>query len=57
MVYNSWNKIDLNPCMLLFDDNKVKIARKPGKKQKKNPVGCNGEAKRWKGNKRSVQRR
>ena len=36
--------------MLLFDDNRVKMARKPGKKQKENPVGCTGERKRWKGN-------
>ena len=27
-------------CLLLSDDNKVKMARKPGKKQKENPVGC-----------------
>ena len=26
--------------VLLFDDNKVKMARKPGKKRKENPVGC-----------------
>ena len=25
------------------DDNKVKMARKPGKKQKENPVGCTGK--------------
>ena len=25
--------------LLLFDDNEVKMARKPGKKQKENPVG------------------
>ena len=31
--------------MLLFDDNKVKMARKPVKKQKENPVGCTGEGK------------
>ena len=30
----------------LFDDNEVKIARKPGKKQKENHVGCTGEGKR-----------
>ena len=30
---------------LLFDD-KMKIARKPGKKQKENPVGCTVEVKR-----------
>ena len=32
--------------MLLFDDNKIKMARKPGKKQKENPVGFTGEGKR-----------
>jgi len=32
--------------MLLFNDNKIKMARKPGKKQKENPVGCTGEGKR-----------
>ena len=37
---------------LLFDDNKIKMARKPGKKQKQNPVRCTGEGKRWKGNMR-----
>ena len=45
---------------LLFrccDDNKIKMARKPGKKQKQNPVGCTGEGKRWKRNNRRVQRR
>ena len=28
------------------------MARKPGKKQKENPVGCTGEDKRCKGNTR-----
>ena len=28
------------------DDNKVKMARKPEKKQKENPVRCTGEGKR-----------
>ena len=32
--------------LLLFDANKVKMARKLGKKQKKNPVGFTGEGKR-----------
>ena len=32
-VYFDDNKV-------LFDENKVKMARKPGKKQKKNPVDC-----------------
>ena len=33
--------------MLLFllDDNKIKMARKPGKKVKENPVGSTGEGK------------
>ena len=31
--------------MLLFDDNNMKIARKPGRKQKANPVGCPEEGK------------
>ena len=35
---------------LLFDD-KIKMARKPGKKQKENPVGCTEERKIWKENK------
>ena len=30
---------DITIIMLLFDDNKVKMARKPGKKQKENLVG------------------
>ena len=30
---------------MLFDDNKIKIARKPEKKQKENPVGSTGESK------------
>ena len=37
----------------MFDDNKVKMARKPGKKQKENPVRRTGEGKRRKGNKRN----
>ena len=32
--------------LLLFDDNKLKMARKPGKKQKENTVGCTGKGKR-----------
>ena len=32
--------------MLLFDDNKMKMTRKPGKKRKENPVACTGEDKR-----------
>ena len=42
----------LSPCLIVvaFDDNKRKMARKPGKKLKKNPVGCTGEGKRRKCN-------
>ena len=40
----------------MFGDNKIKMARKHGKKQKKNPVGCIGEGKRWKGNIREGSR-
>ena len=43
--------------LLLFDNNKLKMARKPGKKRKESPVGFTGEGKRWKGNKRRVKRR
>ena len=32
--------------MLLFDDNKMKMVREPGKEQKENPVRCTGEDKR-----------
>ena len=32
--------------VLLFDDNKIKMARKPGKKLKENTVRCTGEDKR-----------
>ena len=31
--------------LVLFGDNKVKTARKPGKKQGENPVACTGEGK------------
>ena len=34
----------------MFDDNEIKMSRKPGKKQEENPVGCTGEGKRSKGN-------
>ena len=36
--------------LLLFDDNKIKIARKPGKNWKGYPAKCTGEGKRWKVN-------
>ena len=35
---------------MLFGDDRVNRARKPGKKQKENPVGCTGEGKISKGN-------
>ena len=31
---------------LFFDDNKIKMARKRGKKQNENPIECTGEGKR-----------
>ena len=34
------------PERFLFADNKIKMARKPGKKQKENAVGCTGEGER-----------
>ena len=40
--------------LLLFGDNKIKMARKPGKKPKKNPVTGKGE--RLKGNIREGSR-
>ena len=42
---------------VMFDANNVKMARKPGKKRKEYPVGCTGEGKRWKINKRRVPRK
>ena len=36
----------LTSDLLLFDDNKIKTARKPGKKQKENPVVYNREGTR-----------
>ena len=41
--------------LLLINNIKLKMARKPGKKHEENPVGCTGEGKRWKGNKRRVR--
>ena len=35
-----------NMRLLLFDDNKIKMARKPGKIWKENPVGCTREDKK-----------
>ena len=41
----------MSELLLLFsDDNKIKMARKPGKKQNENSVGCTGKGKRRKGN-------
>ena len=41
---------NLEQQLLLFDDDKIEIARKPGKKQKGNQVGYIGDSKRWIGN-------
>ena len=41
---------------LLFDGNKIKIARNSEKKQKENPVGCTEEGKIWKENIRQGSR-
>ena len=35
-------KTKTNKSCYCCDDNKVKMARKPGKKQKENPVGYTG---------------
>ena len=42
--------------MLLFDDNKGRLASMPGKTQKQNPVGCIEEGKRLIGNIREASR-
>ena len=39
----------MNMVMLLFDVTTVKMARKPLKWQKKNPLRCAGEGKKSKG--------
>ena len=36
--------------------NKIKMSRKPGKRQKENPARCTEEGKRWKGNIREGSR-
>ena len=41
---------DFEIMLFLFDNNKIKMARKPGKKLKENPVECPGEDKIWRGN-------
>ena len=43
-------KFKVFSSLLLFDDNKMEIARKPGKIYKENPVEYTGEGKKWKGN-------
>ena len=43
--------------LLLFDGNKKKMTRKPGKKQKENPLRCTGEGKSLKGNIREGSRK
>ena len=45
-VYGSRKFLNSSPLLLLFDDNKIKMASKPWKKQKENPVGCTGEGKK-----------
>ena len=37
---------NINILLLLLDDNKVKVGRNPGKKQKENPVWYTGEGNR-----------
>ena len=44
IMVNLWVYFLLLCCCC--DHNKIKMARKPGKKQKENPVGCTGEGKR-----------
>ena len=44
-VLEFWTTKNVMIHGLLFDD-KIKMARKPGNKQKENPVGCSGEGKR-----------
>ena len=39
-------KTSKQKLLLLFDNNKIKMARKPWKKQKENTVGCTGEGER-----------
>ena len=56
-LYRNCNCIEIYiELLLLFDDDKIKIARKTGKKQEGNPVGCIGEGKRCKGNIREGSR-
>ena len=42
--------------LFLFNENKIKMARKPEKKQKENLVGCTGEGKRLRENIRKGSR-
>ena len=42
--------------LFMFDDNKIKMARKPGKKLKESPVGYTWEGHRWKENIREGSR-
>ena len=35
----------MNWLLYLFDDNKIKMLRKPGNKHKENPAGCTGKVK------------
>ena len=48
-MFTSWihrHELLSSAVLLLFDDNKVKMARKPGKIWKENPVGGTGKGKR-----------
>ena len=44
---DAWEYILYNNYLfsLLFDDNKIKMARTPEKEQKENPARCTGEGK------------
>ena len=52
--YGEWCNMIKGPqsrsYVVLFGDNKIQMARKPGKKQKENSAGCTREDKRWRGN-------
>ena len=50
ILYFQWFFTLLTYVLLLLFNDKIKMARKPGKKQKEDPVGCTGEGKRWEGN-------
>ena len=43
-----WIIIEIPAWLFLFDDNKIKMARKTGIKRKENPIRSTEEGKRWK---------